>query len=118
MTQEQLNVLKSNGIDVDGTLSRFMGRVEMFEKFIFRFLEDKNYSVLCDEIENANVKEAFVAAHTLKGVCANIGLNPLNLAASEITELLRAEKLEEAKEYLPNVKAAYDKMVDVINSVK
>ncbi len=118
MTQEQLGLLKISGIDVDGTLNRFMGRIEMFEKFIFKFLDDNNYSDLCASMDNADVKNAFVAAHTLKGVCANLGLNPLYEASSEITELLREEKLEAAKEYLPKVKEAYDKMVEVINSVK
>lgn len=118
MTKEQLDILKSKDIDVDGTLSRFMGRVEMFEKFIIKFLDDNNYSDLCSAMDNSDVKNAFVAAHTLKGVCANLGLNPLNEASSEITELLREEKLEEAKEYLPKVKEAYEKMVEVINSVK
>lgn len=118
MTQQQLDYLKSNGVDVDGTLGRFMGRIEMFEKFIFRFLDDKNYALLNDSLEKSDVKEAFMAAHTLKGVCANLGLNPLREASSEITELLRAEKLDEAKEYFINVKDAYEKMVEVINSVK
>lgn len=63
----------------------------LIEKFVFKFLEDKSFEILCGEIENGNRKEAFRAAHTLKGVCANLSFTRLLQSVTLLTEELRPE---------------------------
>ena len=63
--------------------------LKLIEKFIGRFLEDKSFETLCAEMEGGNRKEAFHAAHTLKGVCANLGFTRLLDSAARLTEELR-----------------------------
>lgn len=97
--------LKENGADVEGTLHRFMNNDALFLKFILKFKDDQNYALLKKHLDEKNYEEAFKAAHTLKGVSANLGLNPIFDRASAVTELLRgkeasevdAEKVEEEK---------------------
>lgn len=59
------------------------------EKFIAAFLEDKSFETLCQQIECGNREEAFRAAHTLKGICANLSFTKLFTSASRLTEELR-----------------------------
>lgn len=65
--------------------------LRLIEKFIGRFLEDKSFETLCRQIESGDRQEAFRAAHTLKGVCANLSFTRLLGSAARLTEELRPE---------------------------
>lgn len=58
-------------------------------KFLLRFLKDQTYGNLKKAISDNDVQAAFLAAHTLKGTAANLGLDDLSAAASVLTEELR-----------------------------
>ena len=61
----------------------------LIKRFITKFLDDSSYSELCRALEGGQREEAFRAAHTLKGVCANLCFDQLGASASKVTELLR-----------------------------
>ena len=63
----------------------------LIEKFIGKFLEDGSFDALFRAMECGDRAEAFRAAHTLKGVCANMSFNRLMESASQLTETLRPE---------------------------
>ena len=65
--------------------------VGLITKFITRFLDDGSFSQLCRAMENGRREEAFRAAHTLKGVCANLSFDRLSASAGQLAELLRPE---------------------------
>ena len=65
--------------------------VSLITKFITKFLDDSCFSELCQALQNGLRKEAFRAAHTLKGVCANLSFDRLEASAGKLTELLRPE---------------------------
>lgn len=58
-------------------------------KLIKLFPDDKNYNTLLSALDSGNIKEAFLAAHTLKGLCLSLGFTTLARSASEVTEALR-----------------------------
>ncbi|MGN0716098.1 MAG: Hpt domain-containing protein, partial [Anaerovoracaceae bacterium] len=62
-------------------------------------------------------EEAFRAAHSLKGVCQNLGFGKLGTSAGELTELLRPETEsipEEAYPLLEKIKVDYEVLVGAI----
>lgn len=61
----------------------------LVEKFLGKFLEDKSYESLCRQMENGDRQAAFLAVHTLKGVCANMSFTRLLGSVSRLTEALR-----------------------------
>ena len=65
--------------------------VNLVERFITKFLEDGSFSDLCQAVQDEQQDEAFRAAHTLKGVSANLGFDRLCGSAGRLTELLRPE---------------------------
>ncbi len=96
MNEKCKSELQKNGADVKSALRSFMGKEEMYEKYLVKFLaEDPNYDNLMSSLESKNYEEAFRCAHTLKGVSVNLGLLPLYKEASELTEALRGKKPEE-----------------------
>ena len=69
-----------------------------------KFLDDNSYANLKEAIAAGNVEEAFRAAHTLKGVCLNLGFDNLYKASSAITEIFRAGELAGAKKHLKKLR--------------
>lgn len=87
--------LVENGADVENTVKRFMGNEAMYEKFLKKFADNSNYPGLAESIEACDYEEAFKCAHTLKGVSANLGLDPIYKASSDLTEEVRNKKNDE-----------------------
>lgn len=81
------------GGDYDGTLARLITEVRI-KKFVFKFKDDPNYNELCSALEKGNVEQAFMSAHTLKGVCQNLGFDSLYRNTYAVTEILRGGSLD------------------------
>ena len=85
-------------------------------RFVVRILEDASFSRLTAAAEAGDEREIFEAAHAMKGVCANLGLDQLSRAAGEITEAFRPGKprtMDRAAltEQLQNLRALYERTV-------
>lgn len=65
--------------------------VSLIKRFITKFLDDGSFSELCQAMQAGQREQAFRAAHTLKGVCANLSFDRLGASANQLTELLRSE---------------------------
>lgn len=105
------------GGDYENAMSRFKNEA-LVKRFLPMFLSDPSFQELTAALEKGDAGTAFRAAHTLKGVTANLSLAKLNSVSVEITEMLRAEELIRAKEYFPNVKEAYDTVFEAITQLK
>lgn len=98
-----LEFYKTIGGDYDGTVGRFLGE-ERVLKFLKLFLKDPSISNLKENMAAENYQEAFRAAHTLKGVAANLGMDVMQQVSSDITEALRDGKdIEKAKALMPQL---------------
>jgi HPt (histidine-containing phosphotransfer) domain-containing protein len=74
------------------SLDEVLGRLRMesrIAKYLKLFLQDPSFEELKNAFASKDAKTAFRAAHTLKGVAANLGLNKLSASSSELTEDLR-----------------------------
>ncbi len=72
--------------DVTGRLPE-----RMVKRFALKFLNDPNFETLRRTLAQEDWPEAFRAAHTMKGVCANLGFKKLLRSVEAITEPLRPE---------------------------
>lgn len=84
--------LKDAGVDVDTAIKRFMGKEDLYIKFLAKYQNDESATNIEKYLAEKNVEEAFKSAHTLKGVAGNLGLDPIAKHASEMVELLRGKK--------------------------
>lgn len=94
------------GSDYDEVLSRLPSE-EILAKFLPRFPEDPTYDALKKAQAQHDVAAAFLAAHTLKGVSASLGLQQLAEAASALTEQLRPQTDFPEETYFTTVDNAY-----------
>ena len=58
-----------------------------------------------------NCEKGFQAAHTLKGVCLNLGFTGLYAPVMRITEMLREGDFDSAAAEMPGVETAYESTV-------
>lgn len=79
------------GADVPAALNRLLDDAQLYERCVTAFTQDAGFAALQKAIADADYNEAFVQAHTLKGVAANLSLTPLLLAVSDLVEALRAQ---------------------------
>lgn len=91
----------------------------LVDKFLRKFLTDESFAGLCSAMAAGSRSEAFLMAHTLKGVCANLGFTRLFRSTAVLTELLRPEAdaiPDEAIEALEPVREDYALTVGVIRA--
>ncbi len=108
---------KKMGADYEDVLKRLYSE-GMIRKFARMFLDDDSYPKLERSLKEENVEEAFRAAHTLKGVCQNLGFTNLYQPTCELTEVLRAGTLEGSKEWFDRVTEQYNITIDAIRAVQ
>ena len=68
MDEAKKNSLKKAGIQVEDALGRFMGNEKLLERFLLKFLDDRNYEQLKAAIEEKDRETELRCSHTLKGV--------------------------------------------------
>lgn len=108
LDETQIEDLIAHGVDYRGGVDRFGGNAAMFEKFIFRYLDDDHYHLLVEALEAGNAEEGFRAAHTLKGVVGNLSFSTYFEVLEPLTEALRAGDVEAARPLLPPVAQAHE----------
>ena len=83
-------ILESYGVDYDNTMARFLGNETFYLKILGRLPQDNNLAALEDALDKGDLDRAFEAAHTIKGLAGNLGLQSIYEAASAMVEPLRA----------------------------
>ena len=86
ITIEKLNAFGANTAE---GLARCIGNEALYLKLVATIPGEGNFDKLKDSIAAKDQKNAFEAAHALKGVLGNLSLTPLYTPVVEITELLR-----------------------------
>lgn len=105
---------KKMGANYQDVIKR-LPSVSMIEKFALKFREDTSFQELETALNEKQVDLAFRAAHTLKGVCMNLGFDHLYKPSFEITESLRASNLDLALQQFAAVKEQYSKTIAALN---
>ena len=113
---ELKEVYEKIGGDYDDVVRRLMGE-KLVRKFLLKFLDDKSYADLERTLSEGDYKEAFRAAHTLKGVCLNLGFTELYKVSAELTEVLRGRETAGSDALYAQVKEQYTTLTDAIREL-
>ncbi len=108
--------MEDYGVDYQGTMGRFMGNESLYLKVLGKLGSDENAKKLDQAVKEGDLEAAFNAAHTLKGVAANLGLTPLLEAVNEIVEPLR--RREERDDYQKLSGAVMEQFESVVRLVQ
>ncbi len=114
MTDGYKQQLESIGVDLERAIDRFVGNEAMYERFLVRFLQDESYRKLNEYINKGDIHQAFVQAHTLKGVAGNLEFHGLYRVLEPMTEHLRNNDLSTLPEEVELLKVRYEEVCRVI----
>lgn len=105
------------GADFEGTLGRLCNE-RLVGRFALAFLEDNSFSSLKKALEEENYEEAFRSAHTLKGICLNLGFTRLREVSEQLTEALRNGKKPEDNTLYEKAEAEYSRTVSLLKELR
>lgn len=91
-------------------LSLIGNQTDLYDRFLHAFVAEPSFAELTRALEAGDAGSAFLHAHTLKGLCAQLGLSALGEEASAVCELLRGANalLPEACARLPRLRALHE----------
>lgn len=105
------------GSNFDEVLRR-LGSEALVKRFALKFLNDTSFQDLKDALVKKDGETAFRAAHTLKGVCLNLGFDRLYEVSAELTEKLRGRDTSSTEEMFKKVETQYRILTDAIREME
>lgn len=114
LQEKLLNELKSAGVDVDGTVSRFMDNSEIYIKFLKRFPDEDRFTPVKEAIAEKDFDKLNKTAHKLKGVSANLGMTALSEAAHSVELKAKENSLDGVDGDMENVEKLYNEVCGII----
>ena len=100
------------GGDWEGVTKRLMGE-SLVQRFVKKFIEeDKSFCQLKEALSVGDAKAAFMAAHTLKGVCQSLGFDGLFKPTNELTELYVLSLSKDLMCFFSQVEEQYNRIVE------
>ncbi|MBQ9572710.1 MAG: Hpt domain-containing protein [Acidaminococcaceae bacterium] len=109
-----METLKEYGVKTNQGLERCCNMEAFYFKMVTASVNDANFEKLGKALEAHDLKEAFEAAHALKGIAGNLALDPLYDAVCEIVEPLRAGEDKDYTEGYKKVLEARDRLAALI----
>jgi len=95
-----------------------LGMEKLVDKFLLKYPDDPTMEELRKAVAAGNIEDSFNAAHTLKGVTANLSLTALMNVAIRLTEQLRPRSAVADPELMKAVEEQYENTINVINEYK
>ena len=82
--------------------------------------DEHTSDLLVRSLEEKNYREAFRAAHTMKGICQNLSFTKLYNSVNELAETLRPEDadVQKAGEQFLDVERDYKQTVEAIRTLQ
>ena len=105
------------GGDFDEVLGR-LRREQTVRKFVFKFLDDKSFSLFEASMVKKDYSEALRAVHTLKGICQNLSFTRLFESSSLVTNALKENDWDKAVDMMPKLSEDYYETINVIRDFK
>ena len=105
------------GGDFDEVLGR-LRREQTVRKFVFKFLDDKSFSLFEASMVKKDYSEALRAVHTLKGICQNLSFTRLFESSSLVTNALKENDWNKAVDMMPKLSKDYYETINVIRDFK
>lgn len=103
------------GGDIEKVLER-LGDIETAEYFVLKFQNDPSYSLLMRSLQENDLKSAFQAAHTLKGVSLSLELKRLGDCSGALCDKL-SKGITPSEILLQQLKTEYYCAIAAINNL-
>lgn len=118
MNGKQKEFLAKSGINLTDGLVYFSENERLYEKYLFRFLEEPTFPELFKAIEEDRREDARRAVHSLKGITATLGFTSLNTSVKAQEFEFKNGRWEEGNQYTDELKKEYARIISILRAVK
>ncbi len=111
---------KELGINLDVALERFAGNEGLYIKFLNKMRSDPTFAMLENAVADRDLSAVERAAHTLKGVSANLGLDELSVKCADIVQAVRTEGNDafgHMDALMETCRQTYSKMISILEEL-
>lgn len=109
-----LEDLKELGANIEEGLNRLGGNQALYERLLGSFMKTMETHYVEPDFDSNDYAEIIEKAHAIKGTSGNLSLTPVYEAYTEIVDLLRGGKPEEAKEVLAKILPVQEEIMQCI----
>lgn len=99
--------IENLGINMNKVNERFNGNYGLIKELFIDFTMDCNFIKLKNALSENNYKEAFIAAHTLKGICDELYIEGFGDIICRISYLIKDGNIKQVYEIMPQAEQAY-----------
>lgn len=110
--------LRNAGVNVSTGINRFMNNETLYTKFLSKFPMDNTFNNLKEQLAKKNIQEAFLAAHSLKGICGNLELSSLTDIINPMTDKLKSGQINGIDEMMENLEKHYSEICSIIKNIQ
>lgn len=101
-------------VNIPEGVARFAGNQALYEKFLYKFLDDPTFAQLEQAVASQDWDVALTAAHTLKGVTGNLAIGGLYDASTQMVSHLRQSDQAAALAAYADIRQAYGQLIDIL----
>lgn len=91
-----------------------VGTDGLVERFMLKYTDEKTMDTLRAAVNAGDIEASFNAAHTLKGIVANLGFSGMLKAVHDLTEQLRPRTEAADSSLMQKVEEEYKLVIDTI----
>ncbi|MBQ8708902.1 MAG: Hpt domain-containing protein [Succinivibrionaceae bacterium] len=106
-----VETLKEYGADTDSGITRCAGMADFYLEMVKQAMTEDRFPALRKSIDDRDFQTAFEIAHGMKGIFANLSLDPVLNPVSEITELLRKKEDTDYSALLTRAETEYRRLL-------
>lgn len=106
--------LRALGVDIDDGLKRISGNETLYKRLLGSFVKTIKEQYVQPDFDSVEYTETTQKAHTIKGVAGNMSITPVYKSYTEIVDLLRAGKPEEARKILVKILPVQEEIINCI----
>ncbi|HAS78982.1 MAG TPA: hypothetical protein DCS38_04635 [Ruminococcus sp.] len=107
-------MLSELNVDYAALVERFGDNEEIMIRFIKKFPYDTTFQSLEKAVKNKNPEDILTYSHTLKGLCANLGLMTLSNYCKTMVEKVRIKIYMNVYSDFANIKNEYHRVIKCI----
>lgn len=106
--------LRELGVDIDDGLKRLGGNESLYTRLLGSFVKTMKEQIVEPDFDCTEYTGTTERAHTIKGISGNLSITPVYKAYTDIVDLLRGGKPEEAREILVNIIPVQEEILQCI----
>ncbi len=109
-----LEAIAPYGVNTSAGLSRLAGNRKVYENILLKFPKDKNFETLSNAIRLEDFNTALKAAHSLRGITANLSMETLAEMFFQLEQALKQENYQEALGIFDRAKALHESLTEIM----